>query len=47
MIKHIVDMLEILKDDPGNLSVNQKIALGRNKMPESIKEGFKLIKYKI
>ena len=47
MIKQIIDMLEIIKNDPRNLTANAKIALGRNKMPESIKEGIKLIKYKI
>ena len=47
MIKNIIDMLEIIKDDHRNLGELGKIALGRNKMPETIKEGFKLIKYKI
>lgn len=47
MIKHIIDMLQIIKNDPRNLSDNAKIALGRNKMPESIKEGIKLIRYKL
>ena len=40
-------MLEILKHDHRDLGDLEKIALGKNKMPESIKEGLKLIKYKI
>lgn len=47
MIKNIIDMLEILKHDHRDLGDLEKIALGRNKMPESIKEGFKLIRYKL
>ena len=47
VIKNIIDMLEILKHDHRDLGDLEKIALGRNKMPESIKEGLKLIKYKI
>jgi hypothetical protein len=47
VIKNIIDMLEILKHDHRGLGDLEKIALGRNKMPESIKEGLKLIKYKI
>jgi len=47
VIKNIIDMLEILKHDRKDLGELGKIALGRNKMPESIKEAVKLIKYKI
>ena len=47
MIKNILEMLEFVKDDTKNLGISSKIALGRNKMPMSIKEGLKLIKYKI
>lgn len=47
VIKNIIDMLEILKHDHRDLGDLEKIALGKNKMPESIKEGLKLIKYKI
>ena len=47
MIKDILEMLEFVKDDTKNLSKSSKIALGKNKMPMSIKEGIKLIKYKI
>ena len=47
VIKNIIDMLEILKHDYRGLGDLEKIALGKNKMPESIKEGLKLIKYKI
>ena len=47
MIKNILEMLEFVKDDTKNLGDLSKIALGKNKMPTSIKEGFKLIKYKI
>lgn len=47
MIKHIIDMLEIIKHDHKNLGNLGKVALGKNKMPESIKEGLKLLKYKI
>jgi len=47
MIKNIIEMLDILKHDHRGLGDLEKIALGRNKMPESIKEGLKLIKYKL
>lgn len=47
MIKNILEMLELLKNDPKNLGELSKIALGKNKLPTSIKEGIKLIKYKI
>lgn len=47
VIKNIIDMLEILKHDHSGLGDLEKIALGKNKMPESIREGLKLIKYKI
>tara|TARA_R110002072_G_scaffold233424_1_gene390930 strand:- start:76 stop:219 length:144 start_codon:yes stop_codon:yes gene_type:complete len=47
VIKNIIDMLEILKTDHKNLGKLSKIALGKNKMPESIKEGLQLLKMKI
>ena len=47
MIKNIIDMLEILKHDHRDLGDLEKIALGRNKMPESIKEGLKQIRYNL
>ena len=47
MIKNILEMLEFVKDDTKNLGELSRIALGKNKMPTSIKEGFKLIKYKL
>ena len=47
MIKNILEMLELVKDDTKNLGELSKIALGRNKMPMTLKEGFKLIKYKL
>lgn len=40
-------MLEVVKDDTSNLGELSKIALGKNKMPLSFKEGLKLLKYKI
>lgn len=47
MIKNILEMLEVVKDDSSNLGELTKIALGKNKMPLSFKEGLKLLKYKI
>lgn len=47
MIKNILEMLEVVKDDSSNLGKLTKIALGKNKMPLSFKEGIKLLKYKI
>ena len=47
MIKNIIQMLEVVKDDTTNLGELSKIALGKNKMPLSFKEGLKLLKYKI
>tara|TARA_R110000765_G_scaffold174696_1_gene279302 strand:+ start:206 stop:349 length:144 start_codon:yes stop_codon:yes gene_type:complete len=47
MIKNILEMLEVVKDDSSNLGGLTKIALGKNKMPLSFKEGLKLLKYKI
>jgi len=47
MIKNIIQMLEVVKDDTSNLGELSKIALGKNKMPLSFKEGLKLLKYKI
>lgn len=40
-------MLEVLKSDQKNLGSLSKVALGKNKMPESIKEALNLLKYKI
>ena len=47
MIKNIIQMLEVVKDDTLNLGELSKIALGKNKMPLSFKEGLKLLKNKI
>jgi len=47
MIKNILEMLELVKDDTKNLGEFSRIALGKNKIPMSLKEGFKLLKYKI
>ena len=38
MIKNILEMLELVKDDTKNLGELTKIALGRNKIPESMNE---------
>ncbi len=46
MIKNIIAHLEIAKTN-GIKSELINLALGKNKMPESIKEGFKLLRYKI
>jgi hypothetical protein len=46
MIKNILEMLEVVKDDTSNLGKLSKIALGKNKLPMSFKEGIKLLKYK-
>jgi hypothetical protein len=47
VIKNIIDMLEVLKTDHKNLGNLSKIALGKNKIPESLKEALNLIKYKL
>ena len=46
MIKNILEMLELVKDDTKNLGEYSRIALGKNKLPMSFKEGLKLLKYK-
>ena len=38
MIKNILEMLEFVKDDTKNLGELSRIALGRNKIPESMNE---------
>ncbi len=38
MIKNILEMLELVKDDTKNLGEYSRIALGKNKIPESINE---------
>jgi|TARA_R110000803_G_C11977217_1_gene320324 hypothetical protein len=47
MIKNIIEMLDIVSQDTKNLGKLSKIALGKNKLPMSFKEGLKLLKYKI
>tara|TARA_B100001093_G_scaffold487644_1_gene524106 strand:- start:4557 stop:4718 length:162 start_codon:yes stop_codon:yes gene_type:complete len=42
MIKEILEMLEFVKDDTKNLGELSKIALGKNKIPESMNEIFHL-----
>ncbi len=38
MIKNILEMLEFVKEDTKNLGQYSRIALGKNKIPESINE---------
>jgi len=42
MIKNILEMLELVKDDTKNLGELSKIALGKNKIPKTFKEAIKL-----
>jgi|TARA_R110000850_G_scaffold217612_1_gene343268 hypothetical protein len=42
MIKNTIQMLEILKGDTKNLGELTKVALGKNKIPETLKEAINL-----
>jgi len=42
MIKNIIQMLEIVKNDRKNLGELSRTALGKNKMPETLKEAVNL-----
>jgi len=44
MIKNILEMLELVKDDSKNLGEFSKIALGKNKIPQNFKEGKQFLK---
>jgi len=46
MIEKILEQLEFVKKDNKNLGDLTKIALGKNKLPESFGELFKILKYK-
>jgi hypothetical protein len=41
-MKNIIQMLEIVKSDRKNLGQLSRIALGKNKMPETLKEAVNL-----
>jgi hypothetical protein len=42
MIKNIIQMLEVLKGDTKNLGKLTRVALGKNKKPETLKEAINL-----
>ena len=46
MIENILTLLDTLKNDPKNLGDFSKVALGRNKLPMTIKDGLELIRYR-
>ena len=46
MINNIVTLLDIVKKDTENLGDLSKIALGKNKLPITIKEAIELVKYR-
>ena len=46
MIENILTLLDTLKNDPKNLGDLSKVALGRNKLPMTIKEGLELTRYR-
>lgn len=46
MIENILTLLDTLKNDPENLGDLSKVALGRNKLPMTIKEGLEFTKHR-
>ena len=46
MINNIITLLDVVKKDTKNLGDLSKIALGKNKLPGSIREAIELVKYR-
>tara|TARA_B100000287_G_scaffold237947_1_gene223833 strand:- start:2080 stop:2217 length:138 start_codon:yes stop_codon:yes gene_type:complete len=44
-MNEIIQLLEVVKEDPKNLGELSKIALGKYKLPTSFKEGIEQLKY--